>query len=240
MERREFLKAGAVLGLASASGTVPPLTWAPTDLVLRRATVFDGTGSPGQEVDVAISGDRIQAVGHIAQTGAEEIDLAGQALTPGFIDIHTHADLPLLANPRAENRVLQGITLEVGGQCGGSPGPWSEGTFQATRERYREAYGVEVDRIRDILAGRPAEDGKIGLRPITTVIEYIGPDGDIHRYIGFEAGGINAVKAGRLYPSNQVILAADARLAIMDMIEQLNNWAQDRIETISQILKDIP
>ena len=53
------------------------------DLVLRRATVFDGTGAPGLELDVAVTGDRITEVGTITSTGAEEIDLAGMALTPG-------------------------------------------------------------------------------------------------------------------------------------------------------------
>jgi N-acyl-D-amino-acid deacylase len=114
-------------------------------MVLRRAVVFDGTGAPGVEADVAVVGDRIQAVGRIPDRGAEEIDLAGKALAPGFIDIHTHADRPLLDVPQAEHRVLQGITLEVGGQCGGSPGPSSEDEAQAARERYLERYGVEVD-----------------------------------------------------------------------------------------------
>jgi len=97
------------------------------------------------EADVAILGDRIQAVGRVSDRGRVEIDLAGHVLSPGFVDIHTHADLPILANPRVENRILQGITLEVGGQCGGSPGPWTEEQAQATRERYRNVHGAEVD-----------------------------------------------------------------------------------------------
>jgi N-acyl-D-amino-acid deacylase len=119
--------------------------WEQPDLVLRRATVFDGTGAPGVEADVAILGDRIQAVGRIVERGRVEVDLAGHALSPGFIDIHTHADLPILANPKVENRILQGITLEVGGQCGGSPGPWSDAQAQGTRERYRRVHGVDID-----------------------------------------------------------------------------------------------
>ncbi len=149
MDRRSFLQAGAVVGLSSFSGVRWGGWWRQPDLVLRRATVFDGSGAPGVEMDVAVLGDRIQGVGRIGERGVLEVDLAGRALSPGFIDIHTHADLPLLANPRAENRVLQGITLEVGGQCGGSPGPWSEAEARSVGEEYRELYGVEVD-FRDL------------------------------------------------------------------------------------------
>jgi N-acyl-D-amino-acid deacylase len=97
------------------------------------------------EADVAVVGDRIQAVGRIPESGAVEIDLAGQALAPGFIDIHTHADRGLLDVREAEHRVLQGITLEIGGQCGGSPGPMSADAAAETMERYRSRYGVDVD-----------------------------------------------------------------------------------------------
>jgi N-acyl-D-amino-acid deacylase len=145
MARREFLHAGAMLSVASLSGLPRLWRWEKPDLVLRRAIVFDGSGAPGVEADVAILGDRIQAVGRVAESGLLEIDLAGKALSPGFIDIHTHADLPILANPKVENRVLQGITLEVGGQCGGSPGPWTAEQAERTRERYREVHGVEID-----------------------------------------------------------------------------------------------
>ncbi len=145
MDRREFLQAGAAFSLTSLSGVRALPWWRAPDLVLRRATVFDGTGTPGVEADVALVGDRIQAIGRVPERGVLEIDLAGQALAPGFIDIHTHADLPLLDIPRAENRILQGITLEVGGQCGSSPGPSDETTAREAQLRYRERYGVDVD-----------------------------------------------------------------------------------------------
>lgn len=145
LDRREFLQAGTAVSLASLSGVRGLPWWFAPDLVLRRATVFDGTGSPGIEADVSVVGDRIQMVGVVSERGAIEIDLAGQALAPGFIDIHTHADRSLLDVPRAEHRVLQGITLEVGGQCGGSPGPSSDEAAEAARRIYREKYGVDVD-----------------------------------------------------------------------------------------------
>jgi N-acyl-D-amino-acid deacylase len=145
IDRRTFLQAGAALGLSGIAGGDRLWPWEQPDLVLRRATVFDGTGAPGVEADIAVLGDRIQAIGRITDRGKVEIDLAGHALTPGFIDIHTHADLPILANPKVENRVLQGITLEVGGQCGGSPGPWSDAQAQRTKERYKDVHGVDID-----------------------------------------------------------------------------------------------
>ncbi len=130
----------------TASGTGPGVT---PDLVLRRATVFDGTGAPGRELDVAVTGDRITAVGTIAEAGSEEIDLAGMALAPGFIDIHSHADLSLFVNPNVESRIRQGVTLEIVGQDGNSVGPMSDAGFRATRDRYRDVYGVDID-FRDL------------------------------------------------------------------------------------------
>jgi len=115
------------------------------DLVLRGATVFDGTGRAGREVDIGVTGDRITDVGPKLAAGSNEIDLAGLALAPGFIDVHSHADMSLLVNNNAESRIRQGVTLEVVGQDGGSIGPWSDEGFESTRDRYRRQYDVDID-----------------------------------------------------------------------------------------------
>ena len=183
MQRRTFVQAA---GMAAAGTLVHPRmvlgAWR-ADLVLRGATVFDGTGAPGRELDVAVTGDRISAVGAGLPAGSEEIDLRGLALAPGFIDIHSHAEMSLFINPNAESRIRQGVTLEVVGQDGGSAGPWSEEEYQETRETYRSQYGAEID-FRD-----PA--GFLGgidrLRPAVNVASMIG-NGSVR---GFVVGNEN-------------------------------------------------
>ena len=159
MKRRDFVadgSKGVFVGLAGLAGLgarpATPFVAATgrrSDLVVRGGTIHDGTGGPPRTGDIAIDGDRIAEVGRGVAAGAAEIDARGMAVAPGFIDIHSHADLSLLVNPRAESRVRQGVTLEVVGQDGSSIGPWSDGTFEFTRDRYRRDFDVEID-FRDV------------------------------------------------------------------------------------------
>jgi len=154
VRRRDFLACGTA-GLAGRAGLGQPAApWVAASrnrqtLVVRNGTLYDGTGGPPRTGDIAIDGDRIATVGEVAATGAVEIDARGMAVAPGFIDIHSHADLSLLVNPRAESRVRQGVTLEIVGQDGSSIGPWSDGAFELTRDRYRRDFDVEID-FRDV------------------------------------------------------------------------------------------
>jgi len=87
------------------------------DIVIRGGTVYDGTGAPGRVADVGVKDGRIAAIGTIEAEG-EEIDATGLAVTPGFIDIHSHSDYTLLMDPRAVSAIHQGVTTEVVGNCG--------------------------------------------------------------------------------------------------------------------------
>src|SRR5258705_2307182 len=86
---------------------------APFDLVLRGGTVFDGTGAPGVRADVAVSGEKIAAVGTVAERGSTEIDARDMAVSPGFIDLHSHHDLAVLLEPAMPFKAMQGLTTYV-------------------------------------------------------------------------------------------------------------------------------
>jgi N-acyl-D-aspartate/D-glutamate deacylase len=86
--------------------------------------VVDGTGAPARPADVLIEGDRIAAVGAVPDdVAARAVDAGGLVVAPGFVDVHTHADLPLLAFPDADSAVRQGVTTVVIGNCGGGVAP---------------------------------------------------------------------------------------------------------------------
>ncbi|HCU72238.1 MAG TPA: amidohydrolase, partial [Chloroflexi bacterium] len=67
------------------------------DIVFRDATIVDGSGGSPVRGDVAVDNALITTVGTVDTKGSREIDLGGRVLTPGFIDVHTHSDLMLLA-----------------------------------------------------------------------------------------------------------------------------------------------
>ena len=93
------------------------------DLVIRNGRIVDGTGNPWFQGDLAITGDRIVAVGRVDRKGTVEIDASGLVVAPGFIDIHSHSDFKLLQDGLAQSKVRQGVTTEVLGE-GNSAGPY--------------------------------------------------------------------------------------------------------------------
>src|SRR5437016_5499904 len=99
------------------------------NVLVRGAVVVDGTGAPGRQTDVAVVDGHIAAIGEPAASavgsGAGTIDGGGLVLAPGFIDLHSHADLTLPAFGAASNSISQGVTTEVVGNCGFSPAPVS-------------------------------------------------------------------------------------------------------------------
>jgi N-acyl-D-amino-acid deacylase len=113
------------------------------DLVFKNARVLDGTGAPWFRADVAVKDGFIAKIGKVEDEARKSIDASGKCVSPGFIDAHSHSDLPLVVNPTADSKVMQGVTLEVIGQCGSSAAPRNMGLRKQEDETAREA-GADV------------------------------------------------------------------------------------------------
>ncbi len=118
---RRFSSVIALLVLAACAPQEPKF-----DLLIRNGRVVDGTGAPAVIASVAVKGDRVVAVGPLPDaTARETIDASGLVVTPGFINMLSWADEPLLVDPRSQSDIRQGVTLEVFGE-GWSMGPLNE------------------------------------------------------------------------------------------------------------------
>lgn len=96
------------------------------DVLIKNATIVDGSGSPSFKGDIGIKDGKIAKVGKVKERGEVEIDATNLIATPGFIDIHNHSDITILANPLAPNYITQGVTTLVVGNCGISVAPLSK------------------------------------------------------------------------------------------------------------------
>lgn len=97
------------------------------DFIIKNGTVLDGTGSDGFIADVAVKDGKIACIGQNLGDAKRIIDATGLMVTPGFIDSHSHSDSDILTFPCQTEKVEQGITTSIGGQCGLSPWPVRDG-----------------------------------------------------------------------------------------------------------------
>ncbi len=115
------------------------------DILIRNGRVVDGTGNPWFWSDIGIKDGRIAAMGDLSgEDGEKVIDASGLVISPGFIDIHTHSDTVLLVNPTGDSHIMQGVTTNLIGNCGGSVAPVSE-PMKRRYEVMLRRYDLEID-----------------------------------------------------------------------------------------------
>jgi N-acyl-D-aspartate/D-glutamate deacylase len=144
--------AALLAGPAASQAQIPEF-----DLLIRRGTVYDGTGSPGVVLDVAVRGDRIARVSETAIDPARArrvIDARGLVVAPGFFDAHAHVEA-LPARPLAESALRQGVTTVVYAADGGMPWPLAPAitTLRANRHAPNTVFFAGHNRIRQNVLG---------------------------------------------------------------------------------------
>ncbi len=113
--------------------------------VLENASIIDGSGRSPYTTDVGIIDDRIVLIGNLRDRDAVlRVDCAGRTLAPGFIDVHSHSDELWLALPRCDGKIAQGVTTEIGGNCGMSVAPL-HGPGLERVQRSAKHVGIEVE-----------------------------------------------------------------------------------------------
>lgn len=115
------------------------------DTIVAGAQIYDGSGSPPYTTDLAIVGDRIALIGDLREReSVDRVEAGGLALSPGFIDVHSHSDELWLVDGRCTGKVLQGVTTEIAGNCGSSAAP----LYGLARERRLNdvsVYDLEIE-----------------------------------------------------------------------------------------------
>lgn len=163
-------------------GSIQKTTFEECDLLIRNASVIDGTGGSVLKADVAVSGDEIVGVGLLNGIHAQvEIDAAGLYLAPGFIDAHTHDDWALLRTPEMPFKVTQGVTTVVAGNCGISAAPFrvQEGLpdpFNITPEIQKFSFETVTEYRRAINDEAPAVNVRLLAGHSALRATVMGPD----------------------------------------------------------------
>ncbi len=147
------------------------------DLIISNGKIYDGSGNPPIDADVAISADTIAAIGDLANaTAKQRIDVNGHAVAPGFINMLSWANVSLIEDGRSQGDIRQGVTLEVLGE-GSSMGPLTDSMKVEIKERQNDIkYEIEWTTLGEYL--QYLEDKGIS----TNVASFVG-NGTLRRYV---------------------------------------------------------
>ncbi|MDD2595219.1 MAG: amidohydrolase family protein [Bacteroidales bacterium] len=156
MKRRDFLKTTAIgaaaLGIGFYGGRKIGVKQ-PFETIIKNGVIYTGDGKNPIKGDIGIRDGRIAAIGLLGDGADMVIDAKGLAVSPGFIDIHTHTDTNLFDAPKGDSRIFQGITTDIGGNCGDSPFPYSDAYYASKKDSMRHGYPFwqDIDGFYDAL-----------------------------------------------------------------------------------------
>lgn len=139
------------------------------DLIISNGAIVDGTGKSRFRGDIGIRDDRIAEIGDLKEaSGKRHLEAEGLLIMPGFIDVHSHGDTGILANPEAESKIRQGITTQIVGNCGSSAFPLKGKKMEEAQENLTK-YNLEA--TWDSIEGyfRRLEDSKPAINTATFV-----------------------------------------------------------------------
>src|SRR5712692_11558186 len=115
------------------------------DIVIHGGRLIDGTGNPWFYGDVGVKDGKITDIGKLhPSSGQRAISAKGRVVSPGYIDMHTHSDQPLVADGNAESKVRQGVTLDVIGESQ-TVAPLQGAVLEEYRAEHRRRNGIETD-----------------------------------------------------------------------------------------------
>ncbi|MFZ2029877.1 MAG: D-aminoacylase [Vitreimonas sp.] len=186
-----LLAALAISACATTSAAAPGA--APYDIILRGGTIYDGTGTPGVREDVAVRDGHIVTLGNLSSAHArEEVDVSGQAVAPGFINMLSQATDSLIVDGRSESDIRQGVTLEVFGE-GWSMGPLTD-AMKAEQLRLQGdiRYAIEWTTLGEYL-------DQLARRGVSTnVASFVGATTVRIHEVGYENRAATPAELGRM------------------------------------------
>ena len=198
INRRDFIKSSLLTGAALGAGVYNPLNSqvkSSFDTIITNGKIYTGDGSEFISGSIGVKGGKITAIGEISSQADRIIDARKLAVTPGFIDIHTHSDFTILKAPFGDSKIYQGVTTEVGGNCGESPYPSKSWKSIADFESAISDLGASINykglvgqgQIRSIVVGLDnVKPTKHQLEKMKSILENNLEEGAVGMSVGLE------------------------------------------------------
>ena len=149
ISRRAFLQSSLMAGAALSLGFYDSKKIRVTnhfDTIISNGLIYTGDGKAPIKGSLGIKDGKIAAIGSIGESADKVIDAKGNAISPGFVDLHTHTDGNIFDAPLGDSKIYQGVTTDIGGNCGDSPFP--KGRWNSIEDYYgdltKQKFGINI------------------------------------------------------------------------------------------------